>query len=328
MSGRIALIDRGNCFFVDKVHNVQQVGAIGAVIVNNAGNQVLSMAGVNSAISIPSVFIGQRNGEFIRAAVAEGVVVSLASRPGPDWVDSAFANGTIIHEYAHGVTTRLSGGALNASCLSAPESAGMGEGWSDFYELAFTAGPEDQRRDRRPVGTFVSGEPPTGAGIRTFPYSTALAIHPLTYADIADIPVEDQPHDPGEAWTLALWEVYWNLVDEYGFDTDLVFGSGGNNLMLQLVTDALKLQPCEPTFVAGRDALLLADQVLTDGANQCAIWRGFARRGVGLGADDGSGPNDLDVAEAFDVPVACPEPAGWGLGLVALLVVAGLRRRA
>ena len=62
-------------------------------------------------------------------------------------------------------------------------------------------------------------------------------------------------------------------------DPDLYDGTGGNNLMLLLVIDGLKLQPCNPTMVDSRDALLMADVTLSGGDNACAIWDGFARRG-------------------------------------------------
>ena len=109
-------------------------------------------------------------------------------------------------------------------------------------------------------------------------------------------------------------------------DPDLYEGEGGNNLALQLVIDALKLQPCEPTFVDGRDALLAADQIATGGVNNCAIWESFAKRGVGDGADDGGSASALDVSESFEVPVACPEPSGILLSVAVLATLAGLTR--
>ena len=51
--------------------------------------------------------------------------------------------------------------------------------------------------------------------------------------------------------------------------------------MLQLVTDAMKLQPCRPSFFDARDAIVQADRILTGGDNACLIWDGFARRGLG-----------------------------------------------
>jgi hypothetical protein len=98
-----------------------------------------------------------------------------------------------------------------------------------------------------------------------------------------------------------LWEVYWNLVDKYGFDPDLYGGSGGNNLAIQLVIDGMKLQPCSPTFVQARDAIEDADIANNGGANRCQIWQGFAKRGLGFSATAG-GTGVGDEVEAFDLP--------------------------
>ena len=46
---------------------------------------------------------------------------------------------------------------------------------------------------------------------------------------------------------------------------------------MQLVLDGLKLQPCNPGFESGRDAILEADMLANGGANQCLIWEAFAR---------------------------------------------------
>src|SRR4029450_2289079 len=71
---------------------------------------------------------------------------------------------------------------------------------------------------------------------------------------------------------------------------------------MQLVIDGLKLQPCNPGFVDGRDAILLADQMNYGGQHQCAIWKAFARRGLGVDADQGSSDDYADGVEAFNVP--------------------------
>ena len=83
-----------------------------------------------------------------------------------------------------------------------------------------------------------------------------------------------------------LWDMYWGLIDVHGFNSD-VYGdstTGGNNLAIQLVLDGMKLQPCSPGFVDGRDAILQADQILTGGENECTIWEAFANRGLGFSA--------------------------------------------
>ncbi len=84
-------------------------------------------------------------------------------------------------------------------------------------------------------------------------------------------------------------EVYWNLVAKHGFNPNIydAWTEGGNNLALRLVSDGLKSQPCRPGFVDGRNGILAADLALTGGENQCAIWRGFAKRGLGFSAVPG-----------------------------------------
>ena len=72
--------------------------------------------------------------------------------------------------------------------------------------------------------------------------------------------------------------------------------------IVQLVIDGMKLQPCSPGFVDGRNAILQADQLLTNGANQCEIWRGFAKRGLGASASQGSSNDRTDGVSAFDLP--------------------------
>ena len=54
-----------------------------------------------------------------------------------------------------------------------------------------------------------------------------------------------------------LWDLTWAFIDEYGFDPDLTNGNGGNNKVMQLVIDGLKLAPCNAGFVEMRDAILL-----------------------------------------------------------------------
>ncbi|MBI5217426.1 MAG: gliding motility-associated C-terminal domain-containing protein [Bacteroidia bacterium] len=77
--GKIALIDRGACFFTTKVFKAQQAGALGVIIVNNQpGGGVMNMAIGDSAvaaqITIPSCFISWENGQDIKQWLASGNV--------------------------------------------------------------------------------------------------------------------------------------------------------------------------------------------------------------------------------------------------------------
>lgn len=220
--------------------------------------------------------------------------------------DGALDNGVVIHEYGHGVSNRLTGGPSNVACLNNSEQ--MGEGWSDYLALALTMEAGDLGSDSRGIGTYLFGQPPTGAGIRPQPYSTDFGTNDSTYDDIDSVSI---PHGLGWVWASMLWEMTWELVDngvsQNGFDPDLATGTGGNNLAMQLIMDGMKLQPCSPGFVDGRDAILAADLAVNGGVNQCAIWTAFARRGLGFSADQGSSSSTSDGTEAFDLPNACLE---------------------
>jgi hypothetical protein len=211
--------------------------------------------------------------------------------------DGDFDNLVIVHEYGHGISNRLTGGGSNTDCLFNDEQ--MGEGWSDWYGTVFTIQPGDTGTDPVPVGNWLFEQDPNGPGIRDFPYSTDMSVDPRTYDYIKGT---FGPHPLGSTWAAMLWELTWGLIDAHGFDPDIYNGNGGNNIAVALVTEGLKLQPCNPGFVDGRDAILAADMALYGGANQCIIWDAFAKRGLGFSADQGSSHSRTDGTEAFDTP--------------------------
>jgi hypothetical protein len=210
----------------------------------------------------------------------------------------------MVHEFGHGVSNRLVGGPANANALDAIQSGGMGEGWSDWWSLMLTEKAPITQTTVKSVGTYVMGQPLDGPGIRRYPYSFDMTVNPLTYGDVSMNP---EVHDEGEVWCQTLWDMTVLLEEKYSFDADISkgysAGSAGNLLALQLVMDSLKLMPVNPSFIDGRDAMLLADQNLTGGKNAFQIWTAFARRGMGVSADDGGSGDSINVTEAFDMPV-------------------------
>ncbi|KAB2950659.1 MAG: metalloprotease, partial [Thermoanaerobaculia bacterium] len=229
--------------------------------------------------------------------------------------DSDLDAGIIAHEYGHGLSNRLTGGPGNVGCLQNAEQ--MGEGWSDWVTLFMHAAPGDTATTVRPVGAYASfDDSVTGTGIRRYPYTTDFAVNPFTYGDVAD-PINPQPHGIGSIWATMLWQMYWELVDVYGYDPDIYGGSGGNNLAFQLTVDGMKLQPCSPGFVDGRNAILAADLANYEGENTCDIWEAFAVRGLGAAASQGSSNNRSDGVEDFTLPAACVDlifADGFGMG--------------
>ncbi|PAP76491.1 M36 family metallopeptidase [Rubrivirga marina] len=305
VAGKFALVYRGSCAFTIKVKNAQDAGALGAIVINNAPGNPGTLGGADATVVIPAGMISNVTGAALVAALPTAATVrnlgqSVLNR------DSDFDNGVIVHEYGHGISNRLTGGPATTSCLATNYTVGgvpftseqMGEGWSDYYALLLT----DTNTDGRGIGTYLNFEPTTGQGIRPYRYSTSFGTNPATYDYIK---TASAPHGVGFVWASMAWDMTRALVDRHGWDPDVYTGTGGNNLALALVTEGLKIQPCRPGFVDGRDAILTADVAITGGANQCLIWDAFSRRGLGASADQGAYYDRLDGTEAFDLPTSC-----------------------
>ncbi|MCB0629326.1 MAG: M36 family metallopeptidase, partial [Lewinella sp.] len=284
VTGNIALVDRGECFFKEKTFNVEAAGAI-ALVICNFEESVVGMGDVNdvSDVHIPTLMLKNSDCRQIREFLNAGVDLRLVlpDNSGPTYLDGGLDNGLVAHEYGHGITARLTGGGSQVDCLFNNES--MSEGWSDFFSLITLAKEGEIGESPVGMGSYVWNRRANGVGFRRLPYSTDFAINDFTYDDV----IGQGTHSLGELWTLVLWDLYWEMVDLYGFDSDLYNGTGGNNKAIQLMMDGLKLQACNPGFVDGRDAIIAADYILNDGAHECLIWEVFARRGIGWDAVQG-----------------------------------------
>jgi extracellular elastinolytic metalloproteinase len=303
LTGNIAILRRGDCQFGGKVLAVENAGAVAAIIVNSLDEPPFEMDGgaVGDAVTIPSVMIGQSAGEALITALANGesIITTLLGPDITDFIDGDFDNVIIAHEYGHGISSRITGGPFTTDCLFNAEQ--MGEGWSDWFGLMVTMKATDTAADARGVGTFARSQPITGVGIRPRRYSPDFAINELTYG-ISNNTNLSQPHGIGSLWATMLWDLTWVYIDKYGFDSDLYNGDGGNNKIMKLVIEGLKLQPCSPGFVDGRDAILAADMLTTGGADQCIIWQVFAARGLGFNANQGDSNSRIDQIENFSMP--------------------------
>ena len=313
LTGKIAVIRRDNCNFTVKVQNAQDAGAVGVIMVNSTDDPVFSMSGTTTTITIPSVLMPKATGEALIAAIEGGETINATLiNTGDQLLDGALDNGIVAHEYGHGISIRLVGGAANTSCLTNLEQ--MGEGWSDWFALMVTMKSGDLGTDLRGLGTYALDQNVNGNGLRPAPYSTAFNANDYTYAATNDTtPIGEnlgvsipwnEIHNLGFVWATMLWDLTWAYVDKYGFDPDFYEGTGGNNKVMQLVIDGLKLTPCSPGFVDGRDAILAADMALTGGENQCMIWEVFAARGLGYGASQGDSNSSIDQVEDFTLPTA------------------------
>ncbi|MEQ1678102.1 MAG: M36 family metallopeptidase, partial [Chitinophagaceae bacterium] len=315
LAGKIALINRGNCTFVAKVLAAQNAGAIAVIMVNNVAGYI-TMAGDDNAITIPAVLVSQSDGAILASQLANNVNVTLS---GTAVLDGDLDNGVIVHEYAHGISNRLTGGPATASCLNNGEQGG--EGWSDYFGLMLTTNWASTSISDgtvpRTVATYANGEPSTGVGFRNYPYTTNIITNPLTYAHMGITGAPwlfgdgSEVHNIGEIWCAVLWEMTWgiilqeNSINPNFYDFSLS-NNGGNSIAFKLVMEGMRLQPCSPGYIDARNAILTADMTLYGGRHQCAIWTAFAKRGMGYSALQGSSNSKTDQTAAFDLP---PSPS-------------------
>jgi extracellular elastinolytic metalloproteinase len=312
--GSIAVVDTtAVCNNYTQTVNAESAGAVAVVVVHTSDTPARMSGEMDPPVGIPAIRIGLSDGATIKAAIAStpapGSVHRNTARPPLRVGDLDTA--TIIHEYSHGVSNRLTGGP-NVNCLTGQEQ--MGEGWSDWHAVvALIDTAKDDPDGPRGIFPYVIFEPPrTSPGLRNRPYSRTMEIQPSTYDSIkqgawlngASL---SQPHGIGHAWAAFLWDMAWDLIEKRGFNPNLYddWSTGGNNLAYQLVNDGLKFQGCAPTFVTGRNALIAAEDVLTGGEDACTLWASFSRRGLGFSASDGGTTGRNDGTEAFDTHPDC-----------------------
>lgn len=86
LSGKIAVLYRGECGFGVKALNAQNAGAVAVVIINNQDDIAINMQGGTEGMSvtIPVVIISKSNGAIIRAKMDNGetVVVLIGNKTG------------------------------------------------------------------------------------------------------------------------------------------------------------------------------------------------------------------------------------------------------
>jgi extracellular elastinolytic metalloproteinase len=215
--------------------------------------------------------------------------------------DGDLDNGIIVHEYGHGISIRQVGGPNNSSCLNNAQQGG--EGWSDWFALWFTHEAGDTGPDPRGIGTYALGQPTSGPGIRTQRYSTNQAVNTWTYQSISGMAI---PHGVGSVWAQAIWEVYWALVDEHGFDPNRhnATGNAGNQRALLYINEGLKNTACSPTFVDARNGIIAAATAAHGGEDVCLLWEAFAAYGLGTNAVSG-GSNSTNPTNGFNIPAEC-----------------------
>jgi extracellular elastinolytic metalloproteinase len=239
------------------------------------------------------------------------------------------------HEYTHGLSNRLVINADDAGALSSPQAGAMGEAWSDWYALDLldregmeddtaTTGEMDVGKYSDAVFASLRFEPadcPVGATIAQHcPGAFLVGEGGFTFGDFARIfAVADaqnnvfgipEVHADGEIWLQTLWQLRTALIAAAGGNEIL-----GSNAAEEIITEAMRLSPPEPSFLDMRNAILAADVANGGVDNRNLIWGVFANRGMGFfaGVVDSS---DITPTQSFLTPPAANAPKGNTTGAV------------
>jgi large repetitive protein len=336
VSGKIALLDRGDCNFINKVQYAQAAGAAGVVIVNNL--DVINLGGMagtggpeDLAITIPVMMMEQAVGTKVRAALAAGTPVTVHMLRSSASIDidrdGTIDNTVVAHEWGHYINHRL---IFDSSGLGSNMSDGMGEGWADFHAMLMVVRAEDKAaagndswQGSYGLAAYAQNGDPRAYywGIRRFPYSTDFAKNPLTYKHVTvfvPIPTtapsayvdpgnyNSEVHNTGEVWANMLWGCYSNLLNDprYTFEQ-------ARDKMRNLIVASYKLTPSQPSFPEARDALLAAALAGDpSGGDWASFYRAFARRGLGpkAGAPDRNSLDNSGATEDFTDPTGNKPP--------------------
>ena len=268
LTGKLAIIDRGNCDFVVKVKNAQLKGAVGVVIANHAtgGDSLMTMGGTDSTITIPAAFVGYTDGNTIKAAAGSTSTIRVTT-PAPLNRDGDLDSDIVFHEYGHGLTWRMIGS------MSGPMAGAIGEGMGDV--LAIVLNGDDR------VGEYSGSD---ARGIRSAPYAN----FPRTYASVTGSEV----HYDGEVYAA----IGWKLRELY------LAGGLTTTDLLRDVVQGMRFTPAGPNFQQMRDGILAGTAT-----NDCKVWTAFALYGVGQGATSSVSGSTVTVSESFVIPAGvCP----------------------
>jgi Zn-dependent metalloprotease len=276
MAGAIALLDRGTCGFTIKVKNAQDAGAIAAIVANNVdGDALLTMGGSDRTITIPAVFVSQNSGVALKRMGGATTTVRLTD-PAPLSKDGDVDADIVFHEYCHGLTWRMIGG------MSGPLAGAIGEGMSDICAMLMNS---DDIAGRDVIGEYSFSD---ARGIRRAPYSN----YPNTYGDVTGASV----HNDGEIYAA----IGYRLLElfERARNKDVLFG---------YLVDGMNYTPPQPTYEQMRDGILTAIALSPEAAegDDCLIWNGFAKYGVGVGAKATVTRRGFSITESTKLPDGC-----------------------
>ena len=102
LRGKIVLMDRGDCLFLDKLNRAKSAGAIAVIMVNNVEGPPIVMGTTGTAtVSIPGVMVSRASGQLLRSHLSEGIMVSMSAKytmrdvSAADQLDSTSSRGPV-----------------------------------------------------------------------------------------------------------------------------------------------------------------------------------------------------------------------------------------
>ncbi|MCW2967652.1 MAG: hypothetical protein JWM71_1424, partial [Solirubrobacteraceae bacterium] len=213
----------------------------------------------------------------------------------------------VYHEYTHGLSSRLVTTSDGWEALDSAQAGAMGEAWSDWYAMDYLVAQGAQADTGAPgeldLGAYTDASPDQ---LRTqpmdCPVGTTSSLCPglagrpggYTYGDLGQIIGGPEVHADGEIWGETLWDLRTALDPAKAEE---------------LITDAMRLSPPQPSFLDMRNAILAADTADFSGNDRATIWAVFDARGMGFFAST-TDSDDTAPIEDFSPPPADGGPTG------------------
>jgi extracellular elastinolytic metalloproteinase len=229
--------------------------------------------------------------------------------------DGAYDMAVVAHEYGHAISNRMIAGPDTGTGAT----QGQTESWSDlifaeyFRGYGITAG---EGANPFALAPYVSGN--KERGIRNYGMNQS----PLNYSNLGyDGNGTTTPHADGEIWSAVNFDIGEALNAKYDGEfpssdkaLQLQCATGelpadecpGNRRWAQIMFDGLLLTPSGSTILDSRDAMLAADRLLFDGANQAELWDNFAQRGMGESASS-TDADDREPVPGWSSPLSDDE---------------------
>jgi hypothetical protein len=158
----------------------------------------------------------------------------------------------------------------------------MGESWSDLYAVHYLHLHGLERGTN--LASYDSGG--RNRSFRNWKIDEVKA----GYGDLGYDVAGEEVHSDGEIWNGTIWDLRSELMK---------LRKDKGRYAMQIVADAMPISGPLPSMLDMRDAVLAADKARTKGKYQTAIWRVFARHGMGRSARSIDAA-DINPRPAFD----------------------------